>query len=84
MTTTRSTTLGKRATAHTADEAITTEVPVVPATEDSTGPVRARRRKPVRDTYQRRRDTAAAALLTAGGLLIWSQINETITAIFGR
>jgi hypothetical protein len=84
MTTTRSTALGKRATMHPDDDAITTELPVVPDTGDAVEPVRMRRRKPVRDIYQRRRDTAAAALLVAGGLLIWSQINETVTAIFGR
>ena len=84
MTTTRSTALGKRAAMHPGDDAITTELPAVPRNEGGAEPARVRRRKPVRDIYQRRRDTAAAALLVAGGLLIWSQIDETVTAILGR
>jgi hypothetical protein len=84
MTTTRTATPGERAITRLDDDVTTTELPVVPDTVDDSEPVRARRRKPVRDIYQRRRDTAAAALLVAGGLLIWSQINETVTAIFGR
>lgn len=83
---------------HTGDHEMTTELHVTARetakpTEASTGepsvtPERRTRRavKPraPRDIYQRRRETAAAALLVAGGTLIWSQIGESVTALLGR
>jgi hypothetical protein len=56
-------------------EDITTEIPAVAANP---------RQRTERDIYQRRRDAAAAALVAAGSLMIWSQIGDAAAAIFGR
>jgi len=76
------------ATAHAADDEVTTELPVTaPVTPtDTTRRTESRTRRPgtPRDIYLRRRETAAAALLVAGGTLIWSQIGESVLTFLGR
>lgn len=72
----------------TGDDDVTTELPVTGAdTTSKTGetartPTRAAR--PRKDVYRRRRETAAAVLFAAGGILIWSQISDTISTFFRR
>lgn len=84
MTIHRTTTPGSGVTTGPGDDAITAELPVIAGTRDDVAPARPVRQRPVRDVYQRRRETAAATLLVAGGILIWSQISETFTAVFSR
>lgn len=85
------------ATPYVGDDEVTTELPVTTveaatavATTPETPAIRERRIKrpkrshAPRDVYQRRRETAAAALLVAGGALIWTQIGESVTALLRR